>query len=182
MPQKKNPDVPELIRGKTARVYGHLMSLLTIMKAQPLAYNRDNQEDKMPLFDTVDTLKACLCAMKGICEHLKFDVEAMRETASHGLLEATDLAEYLVQKGTPFRDAHHIVGAIVREANARAIRLADFSLEELRAHSDLIEADALPCLTPEGSVRARNHLGGTAPAQVKRAAEAAIERWRSRLL
>ena len=182
MPQKKNPDVPELIRRKTARVYGHLMSLLTIMKAQPLAYNRDNQEDKMPLFDTVNTLKACLCAMKGICEHLKFDVEAMRETASHGLLEATDLAEYLVQKGTPFRDAHHIVGAIVREANARAIRLADFSLEELRAHSDLIEADALPCLTPEGSVRARNHLGGTAPAQVKRAAETAIERWRSRLL
>ncbi len=179
MPQKKNPDVPELIRGKTGRVYGHLMSLLTIMKAQPLAYNRDNQEDKVPLFDTVDTLKACLCAMKGICGHLQFNTEAMREAASQGLLEATDLAEYLVQKGMPFRDAHRIVGAIVREANARATRLAELSLEALRAHSDLIEADVLNILTPEGSVQARNHIGGTAPLQVARTAKQAIKHWNS---
>jgi len=180
MPQKKNPDVPELIRGKTGRVYGHLISLLTIMKAQPLAYNRDNQEDKVPLFDTIDTLKACLGAMQGICGHLQFNTEAMRTAASQGLLEATDLAEYLVQKGMPFRDAHRIVGAIVREANSRAIRLAEFSLELLRAHSELIEADVLTRLTPEGSVQGRDHVGGTAPPQVARAAEQAMKHWNSK--
>ena len=178
MPQKKNPDVPELIRGKTGRVYGHLVSLLTLMKAQPLAYNRDNQEDKEPLFDTIDTVKACLSAMTGMCENLTFDTNAMREAAHEGLLEATDLAEYLVQKGTPFRDAHRIVGGIVREANANGRRLADFSLEELRNASSVIDADVLERLTPEGSVNARSHLGGTAPAQVTQAAENALKRWK----
>ena len=179
MPQKKNPDVPELIRGKTGRVYGHLMSLLTLMKSQPLAYNRDNQEDKEPLFDTVDTVKASLCAMNGICENLTFDTQAMRDAAAHGLLEATDLAEYLVQKGTPFRDAYRIVGKIVREATSRGISLAEFSLEELGAHSELIQADVLERLTPEGSVRARDHLGGTAPDRVAQAAETALKQWNS---
>ncbi len=179
MPQKKNPDVPELIRGKTGRVYGHLMSLLTLMKSQPLAYNRDNQEDKEPLFDILDTVESVLCAMKGICEHLAFDTRAMREAANRGLLEATDLAEYLVEKGLAFRDAHRVVGEIVREAIAKDRGLAEFSLEELKEKSSLIEADVMKRLTPEGSVGLRNHLGGTAPEQVKLAANKARQAWQS---
>lgn len=179
MPQKKNPDVPELIRGKTGRVYGHLMSLLTLMKSQPLAYNRDNQEDKEPLFDTLDTLRQVLCAMKGICENLSFDTGAMREAANRGLLEATDLAEYLVQKGLAFRDAHRVVGEIVREATAHDRSLGEFSLEELQEKSSLIAADVLERLTPEGSVSLRNHPGGTAPQQVKLAAIKARRTWQS---
>ena len=179
MPQKKNPDVPELIRGKTGRVYGHLISLLTLMKSQPLAYNRDNQEDKEPLFDTLDTVSSVLCAMKSICENLSFDTDAMREAANRGLLEATDLAEYLVQKGLAFRDAHRVVGELVREANNRGIGLAEFSLDELKEKSPLIEADAIERLTPEASVSLRNHLGGTAPEQVKLAAVKARRTWQS---
>ena len=179
MPQKKNPDVPELIRGKTGRVYGHLMSLLTLMKSQPLAYNRDNQEDKAPLFDTLDTVTSVLGAMKGICEHLEFDTSAMRAAAQRGFLEATDLAEYLVQKGIAFRDAHRVVAELVREASMRGIGLAEFSLSELKEKTPLIEADATKCLTPEASVSLRNHLGGTAPEQVKRSAMKARQTWQS---
>ncbi len=179
MPQKKNPDVPELIRGKTGRVYGHLMSLLTLMKSQPLAYNRDNQEDKEPLFDTLDTVTSVLCAMRGICENLSFDTGAMREAANRGLLEATDLAEYLVQKGLAFRDAHRVVGELVREANTRGLRLAEFSLDEWKEKSPLIEADVIERLTPEASVSLRNHPGGTAPEQVKLAAMKARQTWQS---
>ena len=177
MPQKKNPDVPELLRGKTGRVYGHLISLLTLMKSQPLAYNRDNQEDKEPLFDTVDTVQDALKALRGICENLTVHIDVMRESATRGLLEATDLAEYLVQKGMPFRDAHRVVGEIVREASTRGIGLADFSIEELQAHSDSFESEVLARLTPEGSVRLRDHVGGTAPRRVKQAAKEARQRW-----
>lgn len=179
MPQKKNPDVPELIRGKTGRVYGHLMSLLTLMKSQPLAYNRDNQEDKEPLFDILDTVESVLCAVKGICEHLAFDTQAMREAANRGFLEATDLAEYLVEKGLAFRDAHRVVGELVREAAVQGTGLAEFSLDALKAKSSLIEADVMKRLTPEGSVSLRNHLGGTAPEQVKLAAIKARQTWQS---
>ncbi len=178
MPQKKNPDVPELIRGKTGRVYGHLMALLTLMKSQPLAYNRDNQEDKEPLFDTIDTVTGALSAMHGICEHLTFNTDTMRAAAGRGLLEATDLAEYLVQRGVAFRDAHHLVGEMVQDANATGRNLAEFSLDELQAKCPLIEADVLECLTPEGSVRLRDHVGGTAPAQVRQAAIKACETWK----
>lgn len=177
MPQKKNPDVPELIRGKTGRVYGHLMSLLTLMKSQPLAYNRDNQEDKEPLFDTIDTVTSVICAMKGICEHLTFDTDTMCAAASRGLLEATDLAEYLVQKGLAFRDAHRVVGELVRTATARGRGLAELSLDELKATSSLIEADVIERLTADGSVRLRNHTGGTAPEQVRLAAMNARRTW-----
>ena len=177
MPQKKNPDVPELLRGKTGRVYGHLISLLTLMKSQPLAYNRDNQEDKEPLFDTVDTVQNALRALRGICGNLTVHVDVMREAATRGLLEATDLAEYLVRKGMPFRDAHRVVGEIVREASTRGIGLAGFSIEELQAHSDSFESEVLARLTPEGSVRLRDHVGGTAPRRVKQAAKEARQRW-----
>ena len=177
MPQKKNPDVAELLRGKTGRVYGHLMSLLTIMKSQPLAYNRDNQEDKEPLFDTVDTVKDALQALAGMLEHLTIHTDSMREAAGRGLLEATDLAEYLVKRGVAFRDAHRTVGKIVHDADSRGIALGDFSISELQAHCTLIEADVLECLTPEGSVRLRDHQGGTAPQRVARAAEESRKRW-----
>ncbi len=169
MPQKKNPDVPELVRGKTGRVTGHLMALLTLMKSQPLAYNKDNQEDKEPLFDTVDTLKDTLRIYADMMRGVTVKEEAMRAAARQGFATATDLADYLVKKGLPFRDAHEAVARAVRHAENRGCDLADLSLEELRGFSDKVEADVFAVLTLEGSLAARNHIGGTAPEQVRAA-------------
>jgi len=177
MPQKKNPDVPELVRGKAGRVFGHLMGLLTLMKGQPLAYNKDNQEDKEPLFDAVDTLKDCLTAMLGMLPHVEVRKEKMRAAASQGFATATDLADYLVRKDVPFRDAHEVVGRCVAHALARGLSLDELTLVELKGFSPVIEASVFDVLTLEGSVNARNHFGGTAPAQVT----AAITRGRARL-
>ncbi len=170
MPQKKNPDVPELVRGKSGRVYGHLMSLLTLMKSQPLAYNKDNQEDKEPLFDTIDTVRDCLKAYADMVPAIQVRTEAMREAARRGFSTATDLADYLVRKGVAFRDAHEIVGKAVALGVESQRDLAEMKLEELQAFSQTIEADVFDVLTLEGSVNARNHRGGTAPAQVRAAA------------
>ncbi|QJD59550.1 argininosuccinate lyase [Pseudomonas sp. gcc21] len=174
MPQKKNPDVPELVRGKTGRVYGHLMGLLTLMKSQPLAYNKDNQEDKEPLFDAVDTLRDSLRAFADMIPAIEPKVEAMREAALRGFSTATDLADYLVRKGLPFRDCHEIVGHAVKYGVDNKKDLAEMSLDELRQFSDQIEQDVFDVLTLEGSVNARDHIGGTAPAQVL----AAVQRGR----
>jgi len=169
MPQKKNPDVPELVRGKTGRVNGHLIALLTLMKSQPLAYNKDNQEDKEPLFDAVDTLKGCLRAFADMIPAIEPNRETMREAASRGFATATDLADYLVRKGIAFRDAHEIVGKAVGHGVATKKDLAEMSLSELQQFSSDIEADVFEVLTLEGSVSARNHVGGTAPEQVRAA-------------
>jgi len=169
MPQKKNPDVPELIRGKAGRVFGHLMSLLTLMKGQPLAYNKDNQEDKEPLFDAIDTVLGSLRAFADMVPALEPRRDIMREAARRGFATATDLADYLVKKGVAFRDAHEIVGKAVGFGVKNGKDLAEMSLEELRQFSDVISADVFNVLTLEGSVNARNHVGGTAPAQVKAA-------------
>jgi argininosuccinate lyase len=177
MPQKKNPDVPELVRGKTGRVYGHLMSLLTLMKGQPLAYNKDNQEDKEPLFDTVDTLKNCLQIYADMILTLKVKPEVMRSAAYRGFTTATDLADYLVRKGITFRDAHQIVGQVVRYCIENNGELDKLSLEVLQRFSPQIEPDVYSTLTLEGSIAARNHIGGTAPVQVR----AAIQRLRTQL-
>ncbi len=177
MPQKKNPDVPELVRGKTGRVYGHLMSLLTLMKGQPLAYNKDNQEDKEPLFDTLDNVKGCLRVFADMIPQIIVKAANMREAARRGFSTATDLADYLVRKGVPFRDAHEIVGKAVRHGVETGKDLAEMSLAELQAFSQVIEEDVFAVLTLEGSVAARDHLGGTAPVQVR----AAIRRARDRL-
>lgn len=171
MPQKKNPDVPELVRGKTGRVYGHLFSLLTLMKSQPLAYNKDNQEDKEPLFDTVDTLRHCLRAFADMTPHIKSKKENMYESAKRGFSTATDLADYLVRKNIAFRDAHEIVGKAVAFGLEKNMDLSDMSLEQLQGFCSQIQADVFDVLTLEGSVAARNHLGGTAPEQVIKAAE-----------
>jgi argininosuccinate lyase len=176
MPQKKNPDVPELVRGKSGRVYGHLMSLLTLMKSQPLAYNKDNQEDKEPLFDTVDTLRDSLRAFADMAPHLQANKEAMREAARRGFSTATDLADYVVRKGIPFRDAHEIVGKAVAFGIESGKDLSEMTLEELQQFSDQITADVFDVLTLEGSVAARNHIGGTAPDQVRAAADRARAR------
>ena len=177
MPQKKNPDVPELVRGKSGRVIGDLMSLLTLMKGQPLAYNKDNQEDKEPLFDAIDTLHDCLTAMRGLVPHIIVRGEAMREAALRGYTTATDLADYLVRRQVPFRDAHEIVGRAVGFAVAAGRGLESLSLAELRQFGgDIIDQDVFGVLTLEGSLHARNHFGGTAPAQVR----AAIGRARTR--
>ncbi|HHJ38997.1 MAG: argininosuccinate lyase [Methylothermaceae bacteria B42] len=173
MPQKKNPDVPELVRGKSGRVNGHVMALLTLMKAQPLAYNKDNQEDKEPLFDTVDTLKDCLRAFADMMPHVQPKREKMKEAARQGFATATDLADYLVRKGVPFRDAHEIVGKAVQLALTKHCDLADLSLEELQALCSMIGEDVYQVLTLEGSVAARNHYGGTAPRQVRKAVQEA---------
>ena len=170
MPQKKNPDVPELVRGKSGRVYGHLFSLLTLMKSQPLAYNKDNQEDKEPLFDTVDTLRGCLRAFADMMPAITCKSEVMREAARRGFSTATDLADYLVRKDIPFRDAHEIVGSAVAHGVAHDLDLADMSLETLQGFSSAINADVFDVLTLEGSVAARDHIGGTAPNQVVAAA------------
>ncbi|MBS99258.1 MAG: argininosuccinate lyase [Oceanospirillaceae bacterium] len=174
MPQKKNPDVPELVRGKSGRVYGHLMSLLTLMKSQPLAYNKDNQEDKEPLFDAVDTVKGCLRAFGDMVPAIESRKDEMREAARRGFSTATDLADYLVRKGVAFRDAHEIVGLSVAYGIESGKDLSDMSLDELQRFSDTIEEDVFDVLTLEGSVAARNHIGGTAPDQVR----AAVDRGR----
>ncbi len=170
MPQKKNPDVPELVRGKTGRVNGHLISLLTLMKSQPLAYNKDNQEDKEPLFDTVDTVKGCLRAYADMVPAITSKADNMREAARRGFSTATDLADYLVKKGVAFRDAHEIVGKAVALGVAEKKDLSEMTLEELQQFSGTIDGDVFDVLTLEGSVQARDHLGGTAPDQVRAAA------------
>ena len=177
MPQKKNPDVPELVRGKSGRVFGSLVALLALMKGQPLAYNRDNQEDKEPLFDAADTLKACLGVFAGLISDLTPVPAAMRAAALEGHATATDLADYLVRKGVAFRDAHEIVARVVREAEGAGVDLAQLPLARLKSFSSKIGPDVKSILTLEGSVAARNHIGGTAPAQVRKA----IARARSRL-
>jgi argininosuccinate lyase len=176
MPQKKNPDVPELVRGKSARVFGHLAALLALMKGQPLAYNKDNQEDKEALFDTVDTLKDSLAAFAGIVDGLAPQAKAMRAAALEGHATATDLADYLVRKGVAFRDAHEAVARAVREAERRGCGLAALPLAVLKRFHRAIGKDVLACLTLEGSVAARNHAGGTAPAQVRKAVAEARRR------
>lgn len=177
MPQKKNPDVPELVRGKTGRVNGHLISLLTLMKSQPLAYNKDNQEDKEPLFDTVDTLMGCLRAFADMIPAIKPKQQNMRDAALKGFATATDLADYLVKKGMPFRDSHEVVGKAVAFGIEQGRDLSEMTLEELQKFSGDIEEDVFAVLTLEGSVAARNHIGGTAPDQVR----AAINSARARL-
>ena len=173
MPQKKNPDVPELVRGKTGRVYGSLISLMTLMKSQPLAYNKDNQEDKEPLFDTVDTLIGSLRAFADMMPHVETKPESMRRAAMQGFATATDLADYLVVKGMPFRDAHEVVGKAVAFGVETKQDLSEMTLAELQQFSDAITADVFDVLTLEGSVAARNHIGGTAPEQVLLQVEAA---------
>ena len=169
MPQKKNPDVAELIRGKTGRTNGDLVALLTLMKAQPLAYNKDNQEDKEPLFDAVDTLTASLRVFAEMLGGIKVNADAMREAAQEGYATATDFADYLVRKGLPFREAHEIVAQVVRFAEGRGRDLAGLSLPELQQFSALIGEDVFTALTLDGALKARSHIGGTAPARVKAA-------------
>ena len=169
MPQKKNPDVPELVRGKTGRVVGDLNALLVLMKGQPLAYNRDNQEDKPPLFDAHDTVSASLRLFAAMLPNVTVERATCRAAAFKGYSTATDLADYLVKRGLPFRDAHHAVGAAVGHAVARGVDLSELSLDELRGFSSLIDADVFDVLTLDGSVNGRNHWGGTAPAQVRAA-------------
>lgn len=176
MPQKKNPDIPELVRGKTARVYGHLMGLLTLMKSQPLAYNRDNQEDKESLFDVVDTVKGCLHAYTGLVPEIVVNKDRMRSAAMKGFTTATDLADYLVRKNIAFRDAHTVVGQSVQYAIKVEKDLSELTLDELKQFSEVIEDDVFDFLSLEGSVAARAHQGGTAPEQVYQAIHAGRER------
>jgi argininosuccinate lyase len=177
MPQKKNPDVAELARGKTGRVAGHLVALLTLMKGQPLAYNRDNQEDKEPLFDIADTLADTLAIVADlVASGITVDEARMRAAAAEGHATATDLADYLARKGVPFRDAHEAVARAVRRADERGSELADLPLSELRVFAAEIADDVFGALTLEGSVASRNHPGGTAPAQVRDAIKAARAR------
>ncbi|PIT14735.1 argininosuccinate lyase [Snodgrassella alvi] len=174
MPQKKNPDVPELVRGKSGRVVGHLMGLITLMKSQPLAYNKDNQEDKEPLFDTVDTLVDTLRIYADMMRGVSVKPENMRAAVLQGFATATDLADYLVKKGLPFRDSHEVVARAVRLAEEQQHELSELPLDVLRSFSTLIDEDVYQVLSPEGSLNARNHVGGTAPAQVR----AQVARWR----
>jgi argininosuccinate lyase len=176
MPQKKNPDVPELARGKTGRVNGHLVALLTLMKGQPLAYNKDNQEDKEPLFDTADTVIETLRIFADMVTGITVKQERMRQAAFEGFSTATDLADYLVKKGLAFRDAHEIVAHAVKDAAVLIKDLSELSLQQLQAYSPLIQQDIFTVLTLEGSVNARNHVGGTAPVQVRKAIAAAHQR------
>jgi argininosuccinate lyase len=177
MPQKRNPDVPELVRGKSARVIGATVALLTLMKGQPLAYNKDNQEDKEPLFDAVDTVKDSLAVFAGLVAGLEPVPQAMRTAVLEGHATATDLADYLVRKGLPFRDAHEVVARAVREAERLGRDLAELPLAALKGFCPKIGSDVKRALTPEGSLAARNHPGGTAPAQVR----AAVQRAKKRL-
>ena len=177
MPQKKNPDVPELARGKTGRVVGHLMGLITLMKGQPLAYNKDNQEDKEPLFDTVDTLKDTLRIFAEMAAGITVKPEAMERAARKGYATATDLADYLVKKGLPFRDAHEVVAHAVKDAIAAGVDLSELPLDKLKAYNPAIEPDVYEVLSLRGSLNARNILGGTAPEQVR----AQVARHRARL-
>ncbi len=176
MPQKKNPDVPELVRGKTGRVNGHLISLLTLMKGQPLAYNKDNQEDKEPLFDVIDTLRGSFKVYADMMAALTIKRDNMERAALQGFSTATDLADYLVRKGVPFRDAHEVVGKAVRLGVETDRDLAEMALAELQQFSDAIGEDVFEVLTLQGSVAARDHIGGTAPNQVKVAAARARNR------
>ena len=173
MPQKKNPDVPELVRGKAGRVTGHLMSLLMLMKSQPLAYNKDNQEDKEPLFDTVDTLINCLRAYADMVPHIQAKKANMYQAAKRGFATATDLADYLVRKGMAFRDAHEVVGLAVRLGLESHRDLSELELDELTQFSPLITEDVFEYLTLEGSVASRQHIGATAPETVRAAIIAA---------
>jgi argininosuccinate lyase len=173
MPQKKNPDVPELVRGKSGRATGNLMALLTLMKAQPLAYNKDNQEDKEALFDTVETLNDCLRAFADMIPAIEANETAMRQAALAGFSTATDLADYLVRAGVPFRDAHEVVGKAVAHCVTANCDLADLPLDTLQGFHPDIAADVFDILTLDGSVAARDHFGGTAPTRVKQAVEAA---------
>ena len=177
MPQKKNPDVPELARGKTGRVVGHLMGLITLMKGQPLAYNKDNQEDKEPLFDTVDTLQDTLRIFVEMVAGITVRPAAMEQAARRGHATATDLADYLVKKGLPFRDAHEVVAHAVKLAIAEGVELAALPLATLQAFHADIGADVYEVLSLRGSLNARNLVGGTAPAQVRMQ----VERHRARL-
>jgi len=176
MPQKKNPDIAEIVRGKSGRVIGNLQALLVIMKSQPLAYNRDNQEDKEPIFDTVDTLTASLQVFAAMIPCIKFNREIMQNAALKGYATATDLAEYLVRLQVPFRDAHEIVGSTVHYAIEQGKPLSDLSLEELQSFGAMIQQDVYDVLTLEGSINARDHFGGTAPVRVKEALKAAMDR------
>lgn len=169
MPQKKNPDVPELVRGKSGRVIGNLINLITLMKAQPLAYNKDNQEDKEPLFDSVDTVRACLFVYTGMLGEMTVNADRMLAATRAGFTTATDLADYLVRRGVPFRDAHEVVGKAVRLAIDEGVDLAELKLPALQAISADIDESVYEVLTLEGSVGARDHIGGTAPAQVRQA-------------
>ena len=173
MPQKKNPDVAELVRGRSGRAVGNLTALLVLMKGQPLAYNRDNQEDKQPLFDSFDNAHACSGVLAAMVPNMTFDRERMRNAASRGHATATDLADYLVRGGLAFRDAHEVVGTAVQLAESSGRELDALSLEELRGVSDRINEDVFEILTLEGSLHSRNHIGGTAPDQVRLAAEQA---------
>jgi argininosuccinate lyase len=174
MPQKKNPDVPELVRGKTGRVVGGLVALITLMKGQPLAYNKDNQEDKEPLFDMVDTLADSLAIMADlVATGIEVDRERMRAAAREGFATATDLADYLVRQGMPFRDAHEAVARAVRQAEAKRADLAELPLAELKSFAPSIADDVFGVLTLEGSVASRDHAGGTAPRQVRASIAAA---------
>jgi argininosuccinate lyase len=180
MPQKKNPDVPELVRGKTGRVNGHLICMLTLMKSQPLAYNKDNQEDKEPLFDALDTVRDCLRAFADMIPAITSKKDSMYEAAKRGFSTATDLADYLVRKGIAFRDSHEIVGKSVAYGIEVGKDLSDMSLEELQQFSSEITEDVFEVLTLEGSVAARDHIGGTAPNQVRKAVVVASELLKSR--
>ncbi len=173
MPQKKNPDVPELLRGKTGRVNGNLIALLTLMKGQPLAYNKDNQEDKEPLFDSIDTIRGSLKVFADMVPEITVNSDNMREAASKGFATATDLADYLVRKGIAFRDAHEVVGKTVATAEQQGKDIAELSLQELQSFSSVIEEDVYEVLTLEGALAARDHIGGTAPRQVRAAAKRA---------
>jgi argininosuccinate lyase len=175
MPQKKNPDVPELARGKTGRVNGHLVALLTLMKGQPLAYNKDNQEDKEGLFDTADTVRDTLTIFADMIPGISVKADNMRAAALQGFATATDLADYLVKRGVPFRDAHEAVAHAVRECETKGCDLADLSVTELQKFHPSVEQDVHAVLTLEGSVAARNHIGGTAPNQVRQAAQAILK-------
>lgn len=177
MPQKKNPDVPELVRGKSGRVIGHLTGLIMLMKSQPLAYNKDNQEDKEPLFDTADTLIDTLRIYADMMRGVTVKPENMRAAVMQGFATATDLADYLVKKGMPFRDSHEVVALAVRHADTRGVDLSELPLSVLQGFSDLVGEDVYEVLTPEGSLNARNHLGGTAPEQVR----LQVKRWRGLL-
>ena len=175
MPQKKNPDVPELVRGKTGRVYGNLFNLLTLMKSQPLAYNKDNQVDKEPLFDTIDTLLGSLRVYADMMAVMTVKPDNMRQAALRGYATATDLADYLVRKGVAFRDAHEVVGLSVAYGIKHKKDLSELTLDELQSFSLHISDDVFEVLTLEGSVAARDHLGGTAPKQVRAAIARARE-------
>ncbi len=177
MPQKKNPDVPELVRGKTGRVYGHLFALLTLMKAQPLAYNKDNQEDKEPIFDTVDQVKGCLRVYADMIPAIHVRRESLRAAALEGFTTATDLADYLVKQGMPFRAAHEVVGQAVQYCIRTHCALHELPLAKLREFSPRIGEEVYAALTLEGSLAARDHFGGTAPAQVRQAIVRARQRW-----